>query len=62
MTERTPWAAMLVAACGMRVTPEVFWRLGLREWRAITAPMMGAEHMQRAAFESLARLYPDTVK
>lgn len=62
MTKRTPWAQMLAAARGMSLPPEAFWRLSLREWRALSAPLAEVTHMHRAAFEALSRLYPDKMK
>jgi len=57
MTERTPWPALLFNAQRLGVAPAQFWRLSLREWRAlITSPDAG---LSRAAFEQLARTYPD---
>ena len=52
------WARMLRLAVGLGMTPETFWRLSLKEWRALTeveaAPAMG-----RDAFDELARRWPD---
>lgn len=58
MTERTPWRAMLAAALRLGVTPADFWRLSLAEWRALVAPPQ-AETLSRAAFEAMARRFPD---
>lgn len=53
----TPWPALLRAAAGMGIAPHAFWRLSLKEWRAL----MGGEGevMPRAAFDELARRFPD---
>lgn len=53
----TPWPQLLRAAAGMGITPDAFWRLSLKEWRAL----MGGEGeaMSRAVFDDLARRYPD---
>lgn len=56
--ERTPWRALIAAAQRLGVAPAQFWRLSLREWRALVAPSADAL-MTRAAFEALVRLYPD---
>jgi uncharacterized phage protein (TIGR02216 family) len=56
--ERTPWPALIAAACRLGVAPAQFWRLSLREWRALVAPPADAA-MTRARFEALLRLYPD---
>lgn len=58
MTDRTPWAAMLAVALGRGVAPACFWRLSLREWRAIIAPHHGAT-LPRAAFDALVQRFPD---
>ncbi len=54
----TPWRAMLAVAAQLGVPPAHFWRLSLREWRAIAAPE-GHETLPRAAFEALAQRFPD---
>jgi hypothetical protein len=48
---------MLASAQNCGVAPAAFWRLSLAEWRALIAPPRPA--LTRAAFETLARLYPD---
>ncbi|HEX6861035.1 MAG TPA: phage tail assembly chaperone [Caulobacteraceae bacterium] len=53
----TPWAAMLPLAVSMGITPREFWRLSLREWRALVGD--GGEVLGRAGFEELVRRYPD---
>jgi len=55
--ERTPWSAWLKAAFGFGLVPADFWRLSLKEWRALTA--QGASPFDRAAFEALASQFPD---
>lgn len=55
----TPWPALLrLAALRFGVTPQAFWRLSLAEWRALTGEER-AEGLGRAAFEALAKAYPD---
>ncbi len=49
---------MLAAALRCGVTPAYFWRLSLREWRALAAPV-GEDTLTRAAFTALARKFPD---
>jgi len=57
MSERTPWARMLSAGTRLGIAPGLFWRLSLREWRALnTAPR---EALNRADFEALAAAHPD---
>ncbi len=57
MRSGTPWSAMLAAARGLGVTPSGFWRLSLREWRAIASPSNVT--LSRASFEALASRFPD---
>lgn len=58
MTRPTPWAAMLAAGVSLGVAQYLFWRLSLREWRALIAPL-DAGAMSRAAFDALAQRFPD---
>ena len=53
----TPWPALLRLALQMGIGPEAFWRLSLAEWRALTSAP--GEALSRAAFEDLARRFPD---
>ena len=56
----TPWPGMLQTAVRMGVTPEVFWRLSLREWRLLTTAATSADApMGRVEFERLAEIWPD---
>lgn len=55
--EPTPWAAWLRAAFAFGVLPEAFWRLSVREWRALAAREAAA--FDRASFETLAAQFPD---
>lgn len=57
MTE-TPWAAWLAAALGVGLAPSQFWRLSLKEWRALISPAPEAA-LDRAAFDALAARFPD---
>jgi|CXWL01.1.fsa_nt_gi uncharacterized phage protein (TIGR02216 family) len=56
--EAIPWPAMIAAAVRLGVTPAHFWRLSLREWRALIAPV-GEGALSRAAFSALAQMHPD---
>ena len=56
--ERTPWRRMLATAQALGLAPGAFWRLSLKEWRALVAPLNEAS-LSRAAFEALARRFPD---
>jgi uncharacterized phage protein (TIGR02216 family) len=53
----TPWPQLLRLALQMGIGPEAFWRLSLREWRALTSA--SGEALGRAAFDELARRFPD---
>lgn len=54
----TGWDQALRAALAAGIAPEGFWRLSLREWRALTArPDAGA--MSRAEMERLREAWPD---
>lgn len=57
--EPTPWRALMAAASELGVPPHLFWRLSLREWRALSAPVKRAEALSRATFESLSAQFPD---
>jgi len=50
---------MLRLAAGvLRIPPEAFWRLSLKEWRALTEGE-AAGALDRAALEARARVFPD---
>jgi uncharacterized phage protein (TIGR02216 family) len=52
------WAAPLRLALSLGLPPEAFWRLSLKEWRALTeAPSTPA--LNRAALRDLIARYPD---
>ncbi|HRP10790.1 MAG TPA: phage tail assembly chaperone [Terricaulis sp.] len=55
--EGTPWGAWLKAAFVFGLAPDAFWRLSLKEWRALTAA--GAAPFDRSAFDALAAQFPD---
>lgn len=57
--EATPWRALLAAAIGLGVSPREFWRLSLREWRALSAPLLSADALSRTALDSLSTRFPD---
>ena len=53
------WAGLIRrAARELAVPPEAFWRLSLREWRALTEPFHG-QPLSRADFDTLAAAHPD---
>jgi uncharacterized phage protein (TIGR02216 family) len=43
----------------LKLPPDVFWRLSLPEWRAMTAPARAAAPLARSEFEKLMTQYPD---
>ncbi len=51
---------MLVLAQRRGIAPAAFWRLSLKEWRALAAP--GESALTRAGFEALAARFPDQQK
>lgn len=58
MNKPTPWRAWMSAAIALGLPPVAFWRLSLREWRAITAPG-ASDTLHRASFDALAARFPD---
>lgn len=42
------------------IAPEAFWRLSLKEWRALTGQPTGLAPISRADLEALIDAYPDT--
>lgn len=56
---RSEWVGMLrFAALRLGIGPEAFWRLSLREWRALTEDG-GPAALGRYELEALLRAYPD---
>lgn len=53
----SPWGDMLASALALGVTPDVFWRLSVKEWRELTSA--DAAPLTRAELEALACAYPD---
>lgn len=54
----TGWNAALRLAVSLRILPDAFWRLSLREWRALTdAP--AAPVLTRPGLDALAARFPD---
>jgi Phage tail assembly chaperone protein, TAC len=49
---------MLAAALRLGVAPAFFWRLSLKEWRALVAPTLD-DTLTRAAFAALTQSFPD---
>lgn len=57
MVEATPWPTLLAAAQALGLAPAEFWRLSLKEWRALIAP--SGETLSHSAFAALAQRFPD---
>lgn len=57
MADRTPWPRLLAIALSVGVAPESFWRLSVKEWRALT--VSADEGLTRQAFTTLAQRFPD---
>jgi hypothetical protein len=58
MADPIPWSSWLRLAAWLGVAPHNFWRLGLREWRALIGASE-AQSMSRARFNALAQDFPD---
>lgn len=53
------WAAPLRLALSLGLPPEAFWRLSLKEWRALTEAPPAASSLNRAGLHDLIARYPD---
>ncbi|MBO9501099.1 phage tail assembly chaperone [Brevundimonas sp. A19_0] len=53
------WTARLEAAVRLGLSPSVFWRLSVAEWRALTRTQGQGAPLGRAEFEQLCRAWPD---
>ncbi|MBR0556351.1 phage tail assembly chaperone [Ciceribacter sp. L1K23] len=57
-----PWDAVLHAGLFLlRLPPELFWRLSLPEFAAMTGGFGGTERMARGRLGELMRQFPDGV-
>jgi uncharacterized phage protein (TIGR02216 family) len=54
----TPWRVLVATAHSIGLRPPEFWRLSLKEWRALIAPAAN-QSLGRVAFDALARRFPD---
>lgn len=52
------WATPLRLAAALRIPPEAFWRLSLKEWRALVETP-SAPALSRADLSALIARYPD---
>lgn len=52
------WGAMLRMALALGISPDVFWRLSLKEWRMLTAPA-GPGPLARRDLDEMMRAWPD---
>jgi hypothetical protein len=57
MTERTPWARLLSIAQTLCLAPGEFWRLRIREWRALVEREQDA--LTRDLLRDLMQRFPD---
>ena len=55
---KTPWGPMLRTAALLGMAPPAFWRLSLKEWRALTCGE-AAPSLSRDAFEEMVARWPD---
>ncbi|MBO3759491.1 rcc01693 family protein [Ciceribacter sp. L1K22] len=56
-----PWDTVLHAGLFLlRLPPELFWRLSLPEFAAMTGGFGGAERMGRGRLDALMVRFPDT--
>lgn len=60
MSDATPWPRLLALSQTLNLAPASFWRLSLREWRALVVP--AKDTLTRAAFDALARRFPDKAR
>lgn len=57
------WAALMRAGlCGLRLTPDQFWRLTPAELALMLGQADVARPMGRATLDALAARFPDTLK
>jgi len=57
IAEATPWRALMALALTMGIAPNAFWRLSLREWRALARPQ--TDRLPRAGLNTLMQQFPD---
>ncbi len=52
------WGELIRHAAALNLPPDRFWRLSMKEWRALTGPS-GPAPLSRAEFEALIATHPD---
>jgi uncharacterized phage protein (TIGR02216 family) len=52
-------AALRRAALEFNLPPDRFWRLSLKEWRALAGDVAGVPPLSRTDFEALTTAHPD---
>jgi len=58
MSEASLWMRWLSIARDFGLAPHLFWRLSLREWRALVA-RAAPSLLSRAEFDALTARFPD---
>jgi hypothetical protein len=59
MAEPTSWCALIAFAHAAGVAPAAFWRLSLREWRALTRSQ--TDRLSHAGLDALMQQFPDHI-
>lgn len=54
---RDVWSDMLTAALALGLPPNAFWRLSVKEWRALMRTDVAP--LSRSELEALSCIYPD---
>ena len=60
MSEPTQWARLLALSQTLQLAPSCFWRLSLKEWRALVGA--GHDTLTRTGFEALTSRFPDDTR
>jgi uncharacterized phage protein (TIGR02216 family) len=59
MSEPTQWARLLALSQTLHLAPSCFWRLSLKEWRALVGAGHDTLTLTRTDFEALTSRFPD---
>jgi uncharacterized phage protein (TIGR02216 family) len=54
-----PWSQLIVAASQIGLTPHLFWKLSVREWRALIGE---GQALDRVALSDLIKAFPDDLE